>query len=83
VNLALTVLQGVAAIVAAVVIFRARVATGLARWSLALSVVLGIVAGSVSNAAPSFEVMMGVFCLSALSIVFVGATYVGARPAVR
>lgn len=78
-SLALTGAQTIAAVVAVVVIARARVATGVARWSFAASVAAGIVAGAVANAAPSLEIVMIGFCVSATSIALVGLTYLGQR----
>lgn len=80
VNLVLTLVQTGCAVVAVVVVYRARIARGAARWSLALSVLVGIVAGVVSNVAPSLDVVMAAFCLSAASIAFAGVTYVLWRP---
>lgn len=75
VNLVLSIVQTLCAILAVVAIVRARVVSGVARWSFLVSVVIGVVAGISSNAGAPFEAVMIGFCISAASIAFVGATY--------
>jgi hypothetical protein len=82
-SLVLSLVQAAAGIAAAVIVFRAEIATGLARVSLGVSVVIGIVAGVIAGAGAPLELMMLAFCASAVSIALVGLTYVSGPASVR
>lgn len=84
-SLVLIGLQYLSALVAAVVVMRAGVATGFARWSLLAMLMLGIACGIVAQTG-SFEVLTAAYLVSTAAQVVVGVSYLtaGARkPAVQ
>lgn len=83
VSLGLSVLQIVCGVTAAVVAARAGVLTGFARVALLPSVLIGLLAGMVAASGAALDAVMIGFCVSAASIVLVGAAYTVSRPVAR
>jgi len=82
VNVATTVLMVLtylAVIVAGVSIIRARIATGFARWSLLVLMVVAGVCGAIANAVDSVEVLTVAYSLSCVAQLLVGVSYLAQR----
>jgi len=74
----LAVLQYLAAIVASIVIARAGIARGLARWSLLIATVYGVVAGIVVQTGASLELTTILYGISTVVQALVGVSYLTA-----
>jgi hypothetical protein len=83
ISLGLSVLQMACGATAAVVVARAGVLRGFARVALAVSVLVGLLAGAVAASGASLDTVMVGFCASAASIAVVGAAYIAPRPLAR
>ncbi|MGX5681706.1 hypothetical protein [Schumannella luteola] len=72
------VVQFVGIVVAAIVIARASIATGFARWSLLIGSALALVCSIVVRTTDSFEVVTVAYCVSTVIQAIVGASYLAA-----
>lgn len=77
-SLILAALQYLAALVAAVVIIRAGIARGAARWSLLIAVVIGLICGSIVQSTDSLELTTFFYGISTLVQILVGISYLTA-----
>jgi hypothetical protein len=77
----LVALTYVSAVVAGIVIVRARVATGFARWSLLLLMIVAAVCGGIANAVGSPEVVTVAYSLSTVAQLLIGVSYLANRRA--
>ncbi len=75
----LTILMFASATLAGVMVAVKHIATGIARWSILIGLVISAIASTAARSTSSAELLTVLYVVSALVLAFVGVTYLRAR----